>query len=66
MTVEEAIDCVNNQWNTTCCVGHKEAANILVAELLRLREVNHELRNLYEPEDDDHDFLFENDEGSYD
>jgi len=55
MTVEQAIDCVNNQWDTTCPVGHKQAANVLVAEILRLRVVNQELRETYEPEEEEFD-----------
>lgn len=55
MTVEEAIDCVNNQWDTTCCVGHKEAANVLVAEVLRLRQINAELRDTYESDPEEFD-----------
>ena len=37
MTVNQAIECVRRDWNVTCPVGQKQAAQALMNEVIWLR-----------------------------
>jgi hypothetical protein len=37
MQVNQAIDCVRSDWNVTCPVGQKQAADALMNEVIWLR-----------------------------